>query len=361
MRWCFVLAAGVAGCFASDPALGTDVGDFGDASHDGRIDTIVDARPDGFRSDSADTVDAGPSPTKTPPGRPSAPDGPSLPPLHFSLRDIVLEQGGDVWESIGYDLDGHRTSSADDEFPCTPPAEWLPPFDGPGGVDNAFGGELLPILTAFDSSFQSDVQAEMLAGRTVVLAVRDWNGQDDDPRVVVEMVATLGVDRADGDTVPQWDGADRWITSASGYLDGEVRLRDDDAYVVGRTVVARLPSEGLMLPWLAGSLFELRFTDARVTAQLSRDTSRLNNVIYQGRFARVDVDAALETSGFCAGTVARAFMDDELDASLDMHAVPGSVGGTCDAISTAFELVGYRAGFARVDEAPSTDPFPCLP
>ena len=337
------------------PDAGTDAGQpDGGMPDTGGVDAALDAPMDSGIESCA----------LRPPPRPAIGDSADMSTLRYAFRNIVINQGGGVWEGIGYDLDGQCTDSIDDEFLCTPPAAAFPPFDGPQGVDNTFGDRILGLLNTYDTTFQATVRGIQDTGVTAVLAIKDWNYEDDDPMVDVSLVRVLG---AQGGGMPAWDGSDILLPSSDSFnpaTDDEL-LRDEAAYIVGRTVVARFPDrQPIVVPWLMGTSFTIRLTDQILTAEISEDQTRLDNIVYQGRFARVDFETALEAVGFCPGGSARAFIDVELNNSVDVRAFPGPGGGPdidCDAMSMAFRYTGTRVEIGSIQTAPFPDPVPCLP
>ena len=338
-----------------------DVGPLPDAGRDaGRDAGPVDSGVDGPPLDAP--VDSGIDPCTTrPPPRPAIGDSADMSSLSYALRNIVINQGGGVWEGIGYDLDGQCTDSIDDPFICTPPAADFPPFDGPGGVDNTFGDKVLGLLNTYDPTFQATVRAIQDMGITAMVRIKDWNYEDDDPMVDVELIRTLGLP---GGATPAWDGTDALLRSDDSYnpSTGDALLRDEGAYIVDRTLVARFPDrQPIVVPFLGGTSFTIRLTDSVMTADIAADRRSLNNLVFQGRFARVDMENGLEAVGFCVGSSARAFIDVELNQSVDVRAFAGGGGDTCDAISMAFEYIGTRVEEGDLLPAPIPDPVVCLP
>lgn len=345
-------------CVAGD-VRDLDVGQLPDAGGDAGRDSAIDTGGVDVGLDAP--MDSGiESCALRPPPRPAIGDSADMPNVEFALRNILINQGGGVWEGIGYDLDGQCTDSIGDPFLCTPPGADFPPFDGPQGVDNTFGDKILSLLNTYDSTFQATVRGVMDSGKTAILIIKDWNYMDDDPRVDAVLVRTLGP--ASG--TPVWDGTDVFLRSADSYNgDGDPLLRDERAYIVDRTLVARFPDrQPIVVPWLQGTSFTVRLTDSVLTADISADQQTLSNVVFQGRFARVDLENSLAAVGFCPGGSARAFIDVELNNSVDIRAFPGGGGGTtCDAISMAFQYTGSAVELGAIQEPPLPDPVSCLP
>lgn len=289
------------------------------------------------------------------PFRPMSADPPEDQELVFVLRDLGVDQRDRAHE-LGWNLDGQCTVA--DEVPlCSPPGAPSPPLDGDGGRDNVFGATVLDELVRTDASFPGSVEARMAAGEALLVHLSGWNGADDDPVVDVWMAQTVDVVRSDGVSDPQWDGADVWNVSRENFVGlAELPvLRDDRAYVAGRTLVARLPDrEEVVLPFFDGGSLELRLTAATLVGTLSADAQRLEGVLVTGRFALIDLQRALDRAGICPGTELRTRLEGRLVQVLDVRSAPGteSPGSTCDALSVALPLTGFRAGLGEIVEPP---------
>lgn len=328
------------------------------------LDASVDTRLD------VSSADAGGCTSGRWPGAPT-PDteGANTATRVWALKDIVYDQSGGLWRSIGWDLDGVCTSSLVDDFhPCTPPGEPVPPLDGSNGIDNAFGESILSQIVMFDSAFEVNARQAMENGESILILLGGWNGEDDDPSVAATMIQALGVNRVDGEGLPQWDGDDRWIQADTSFVGGDPdtpNIFNDNAYVRGGTLVFQLPDRRpIILPWVNDNHFELSLIDARITATISPDRTRLDRVFLTGRYPRVELSMNLERSGICEGTVSRALIDGLLEDELDVRDPVGSGTGpsvACNAISVAFELTGYIAELDTIGTPPAPQPVDCLP
>lgn len=154
--------------------------------------------------------------------------------MTFALRDVRLSQTdsglGDMlqpWRYIGFNLDGIETKTTADPNGClTPPnpdgggpGEFYP-VDGEAGIDNQFGaqlaGTLLPIVAP---NMQNTLCCYQYIGRgTLLLRIRDWNGEDDDASVTVSLTTALDGTADDNSTVSYDPTSDRvgYIVSGSG-------------------------------------------------------------------------------------------------------------------------------------------------
>lgn len=313
-------------------------------------------------------VDSGPVICgNVPPPRPTVEDSIDVETHTWALKDVVLDQRGDRWQEIGWNLDERCTFSIDDEHLCTPPTAPVPPLDGPGGVDNSFGQHLLGLIAMFNSTFQAVARDSMERGQSIVVRLKDWNGMDDDPSVELVLAAAAGVQRFDGLTEPQWDGNDRWDVADSSFSGGNPDrplIRDDNAYVAGRMIVARIPDrQPIVIPWVGTNSFALRLTDALFTAEITPDGNNLQRAWITGRYGVIDLADAWESAGLCDGGALRSLIDMEVSEDMDVRSTPGTggPGATCDALSVALEFTGYRGEFGTVVPTPPPPPVECIP
>lgn len=316
----------------------------------------------------APMVDASTGGRRWPSRPPPSTEGEDTTARVWALKDVVLDQSGGLWRDIGWDLDGVVTTSLVDDFhPCTPPEEPAPPLDGNEGVDNAFGESILSQIVMFNSAFEANAREEMENGEAILIVLRGWNGEDNDPSVEATMIQALGVNRVDGEPLPQWDGDDRWIQADTSFVGGDPdnpNIFNDNAYVRDRMLVFQMPDRrAITLPWVNDNRFDLYLIDARITATISADGTRLERVWLAGRYPRVELSMAWEIAGICEGTVSRSLIDDLLDDELDVRDPVGSGTGpsvSCNAISMALELTGYLAELDTIASPPPPEPVECL-
>lgn len=343
------------------------------------IDTGTDAGPDAGHDASDVPRDAGPAcPLVKPPARPAVDDGASMGEVVFALRDFDLDQG-EEWSTIGYDLDDLCSMPPAPEVECFPPAaSGVPELDGPGGLDNAFGHQVAPlILTARPDLAEHIYNQHVNGGGNLLVAIREWNGEADDPRVdVVVSQAAFGAPALDDGGMPDvtipdggfdpvsaptplpaWDGRDWFWVRAEAYLDGDPSrplLRDDNAYVAGNSLVVRL---GDRVPLVFASATAergviVRLTDAVLVLEISEDRATVSRATLAGRWPIVDMLGDIEHSEVCPGTDDYRTFGRLLDLAADVRAAPGTGGGTarCDAVSVGIGYTGMRAHVAEVTD-----------
>lgn len=287
-----------------------------------------------------------------PPGAPAVPDdGASVGPRVLAIHEILVEQE-DAWRQIGFDLDGYVTTATEQRQGCVA-AQGDPPLDGEGGIDNAFGSQVAPVLRfILPNDFEAVLRAEHAAGRgALVVRVDGWNGTADDP--VVEATITQAVDGTSapaedvafeggalvlasggGDAPPPaWDGGDTFVVREEAFA-----AVDASAYVSGGTLVARVASLELLLA-VPGYVGSMRLDDVVLTASMATGSAGCGGGMLAGRFG---IDALLVTAeafGICEESEEWAYIVDDALENADVPLDPaGAESEVCDAISSAFRF-----------------------
>lgn len=172
--------------------------------------------------------------------------------------------------TVGFDIDGSCTCIDAPGEVCKP---WKPRStlcDGPGGRDNSFP-RLLQTLVTFGFAQSSAQLSQTLENGdfTLLLRIRGWNLQPNDPEVSVSFYTSSGTTKA-----PEWTGKDVWNvldnTVANGSIDQPV-LQDTNAYVSDGNLVASLPTFDLNDKKVVIQLnerFGLALSGARIVGKL---------------------------------------------------------------------------------------------
>lgn len=295
-------------------------------------------------------VDAGPPPCgRVPPPRPPVAGGSMT--IAFAMKDPIIDQSGEGWIDVAYDLDGECTPDSTPSNECMAASSMT---DGPNGEDNMIGRLVLPAILTFEPTYPADTAENMERGNTFIVRIEGWNGEDDDGAVRATLAQTVSLSREDGATTPSWsDGLDEWSVSASNFrMTGEPLLLDDSAYIADRTLVFRLPDrENIVLPNGDTRNFTLRLTDASIVGRISEDGTRLEQASLHGRFGIDDLRSSLIDS-FCIEPVAVAALDVTLSSARDIRSDPASTGPElmCNAVSIAVGFTGYRALWGEIEE-----------
>jgi len=322
-----------------------------------------------FDAGAVEPVDAGPViplGLRKPPPRPTNGDPGGEMELTMAMRDVVLNQDGDRWRDIGLDLDDLDSQPPVPDVECVPPdTDAEPILDGDDGIDNAFGDELYPIVRLALPNLEEQARANQELGLgTILVRIRGWNGTANDPRVDAYISQAAAGTPADPESVrfegfdlvnvddglpaplPAWDGSDNWFarddTFFMGMEDTPV-IRDDNAYVVERTVVARLPDR-IDILFFAGADagVRVRLTDGWTFATFNEDFTETEIATVAGRWAILDLLETGDNIGICTGSAERRIVENQLDAVADVRSRPGTGGPgvPCDAVSLGVTFRG---------------------
>ncbi|MCC6217294.1 MAG: hypothetical protein IT376_20725 [Polyangiaceae bacterium] len=142
--------------------------------------------------------------------------------LHLGLAHRSGEYGPTTaWGEYGFDLDGLISASTDTNH-CRLRENALPAAvqrDAPGGIDNGFGANLVPLLLSVFPDPQGAVDRAIDEGRSTML-LRFANLGD--PTVDQSGVTTLVYRAADRGAPPAWTGADVWPVAWESVQGGDV-------------------------------------------------------------------------------------------------------------------------------------------
>ena len=325
----------------------------------------ADDAPSGIDSGAGCALDRPPS---RPPGED---DGVDAGELVFVFHHLTLDQRDDAWRTIGFDLDGLCTMEVGDPVECLPPSpSGVPEIDGEGGIDNALGHNLLDLLITGFPEIEMTLNGHEWGHGSLLIIIRGWNREDDDPRVDVAFTQTLvgtpplpdgGPPTVEPNDIvegrfparPTWDGNDWfWVRNAS-FFEGDLsqpRIRVDNAYIAGRVLVMDFPDRVPIVFNDQEGAFVVQFTDGHLAGRIREDLSGFEWSEFGGRWPVADLLGTLPLGGFCVGTEDYRRLERVTDLAADVRAVPGT-GGTgvlCDAISGALAGQGTRGRIAGV-------------
>jgi len=313
---------------------------------------------------------------RRPPERPGIADGPDAHGvIYFALKEPLLNQAGDVWRSVGFDLDGLDSQSPDPIVECLParPSAAVE-TDGEQGIDNAFGHSLFPVVELAVENLDVIAAESQAAGiGSILVALRGWNGEDDDPTVHITIAQSVFAVAANADgsmpevTVdgfdplvgglpappPIWDGRDWFWIREQSFVTGDPDLPhivDDNAYIRDRQLVIRLPDRvDIILPGLNEGLL-VRLTGGVASGRISEDLTRLETVTVGGRWSINDMLETARAIGVCPDGDVYRVVARQIDATADVRSAPDTGGPDvlCDAVSIGVTFQGYRANWAAL-------------
>ena len=312
----------------------------------------------------------------TPPVRPAAvdEDGPEV---TFGLKEFQLDQSGELWRNIGFNLDGVCSNAPEPIIECVPPRfpAAQPQTDGDRGIDNAFGAALFPLvkLALPDLEAVSRESANNGIG-AVALRIRGWNGGMDDSRVEVAVSQTVDGTTGTGDTPPavtfrdfelfnaagdapavspSWNGSDWfWVREESFFMGDTERPRivDDNAYVANGQLVMKLPDRVALNFSGPENGVSVRLTDAVLVADISEGPGF--SVTIAGRWGVLELLEVAASVGICDGDTEYDLFLRQLDTIADIRSAPGTGGEgvECDALSFGITFRGYPIRIAGTSE-----------
>lgn len=281
-----------------------------------------------------------------------------------------------AWKKYGYDLDG-LTTTKDSTNVCTlhMGAPATNQVDGDGGVDNAFGALILPIIQVGTSiQIPSDNATKLIASGawTLQIEVRGLSGDANQTATGLEVqMFTSGPFGA----TPSFDSTTDWPVLPSSLTDGQTlasgaRVTFATSYVTNGVVVALSASQPLVIPVelatktgsaLPVATLELRIRDAIVTF----DATTGDNGTIAGIIDSDDAIAAAAAFGpaFDKSLCGPAFLGiaDQIRQAQDILSDgTNHAGATCDAISIGIGFTAKRvANPTQVGVDPTPPPEPC--
>ena len=318
--------------------------------------------------------------------------------LVFALKDVFVEQSAENAGRIGIDLDGTVTTSQETAS-CRPreingEVVGQSVVDGDKGIDNSLGTTLLPAASAVLPCLQDNLALTMGRGvGTILVVIRDWNGEDDDASVTATLTTSVAGTSEDPSLVgfgpgsdvdlvymdgnqdqsapnPGWAGHDSWFVDPVDFETGpnaapdleRPRVVHPEAYVAFRRLVVPLvsnsgfiliagdgsiPSDGTMSVFVNGGF---------MMGDISQDRSRLDHGLFTGRMTLETLGAATSNIGICAfnATVIETLFGEYADVPSD-PTIDG-LDTECDAFSLGVTFTGVSGQLAGA--APSSRPLP---
>jgi hypothetical protein len=203
----------------------------------------------------------------------------------------------DGWKRYGFDLDG-QSSTATSTGLCKPrddaPVQHVYP-DGEGGIDNAFGKSILPILLGISTDFSQQQNDGLLQGKPTLLFSLQLGAGASYAAVPAAAYqgASLGMP-------PKLDGTDSWPVDPASLLDpaviGSPRTTFSESYLVDDTWVGR--TSGTLSLTFGATDFALRLDiqHAVVTIDLDASHQRGTNGTIAGVLSTAALSMALRTA-----------------------------------------------------------------
>lgn len=297
----------IAGCSYYDASLLDPMGT-ADSGKDVSLDAGEDAGDAGADGgeDAADAGDTTPADAACvhalPPDPPGVIDAGGDVDFVVAISTIDFGDGdGSEPREIGYDLDMRCTCP--EANGCFREA-WahVDACDGPGGRDN-MGGVFLAQAAALFPGLGSEAWGQDLsAGRwSVVLRVRNYNGEADDDRVRLDWYIPAPFEHVTADP-PKWDGTDVWpifawslVTPAAGvpWNIDDTQYFDDRAYVSDGMLVGSVSQATVQIM----DDYAVRMTGGIFTANIAQHGGswKLENGLMAGRWPTSSILAGVSS------------------------------------------------------------------
>jgi hypothetical protein len=324
-----------------------------------------------------------------PPPAPTGPTTTSTTPHNFALHHIHLgdeldSSGNPNWATYGYNLDGKITTATSTDV-CTlaPNANKKNQTDGPGGIDNSFGENIIPLLAAVASNPSATINTSITEGHFTVMMDVTGLGSATTLTGLTGAIygGTLFAQGPNAATaVPTFTTADNWpldktsITSA--FASGAVQTLTQPvvaknnftgAYIVNGEFVSGAPTNVTLSLTIQGVPLTIPIQHAFITFK-NPGTSATN--VSGGIIAGVIDAATLVTNiqgvagnistSFCTGStfaqVAKSIMQ-----AADIQDDGTNVAGTaCAGISVGIGFDGDEIGQPQVAGDPPVGTNPCV-
>jgi len=305
---------------------------------------------------SSTAASGGPSPTSTyvPPPAPTGP-GTTVTAQHaYALKTLYLGDqsrmgvsSATAWQDFGYNLDGLVTTATSTNV-CTlyAGAAKAAQVDGPGGIDNSFGENIVPILiTVAGQNAAMTINTSIDTGSfTVIFAVKGW----DDSNATQTATGLSGVLLAGSkfNGTPTWSIADHWpindtlVTPPTPGTDpiGGANIKFPQAYVADGEFVNGSPADVTVSLTIAGHALALEVHQAIISWK-NDGVGQINDGTIAGVLTTEDlVNSLMSVAGsistsLCSG-MAFASIATQLDQASDiLHTGANTAGMPCDGIS----------------------------
>lgn len=273
------------------------------------------------------------------------------------------------WKQYGADLDGRASTAASTDL-CKPAGGGAPKTaypDGNGGIDNAFGKNILPILLGLQSDASTSINAFINAGHGTTLFALEKLGQGPS---YAPLAARTYIARDRG-AAPQWNGLDGWPVAFESLADpadvSSATLHVTDSYTDQNRWVSAGWGELPLTLRLGSFALALRIRRAVITMEISPDRQSatggtISGVISTSAFvAAIQEAAANFDPSLCVGPTIDS-VTSQLEQASDIL-VDGTQDPTktCDAISIGLGFEARAAQLGSVAEPVPPPPQPCSP
>ncbi|MBX3181779.1 MAG: hypothetical protein KIT72_12045 [Polyangiaceae bacterium] len=269
-----------------------------------------------------------------------------------------------AWQDYGYNLDG-IVSNRNGSNHCAPQPGSNPAqikTDGPGGIDNSFGANLLPIILSLAADAGDRVNESIAEGDFTVMIHNDSLGTEANQTPISGALyggSKLGA-------VPRFDGTDVWPATYELLNDGDItkpKVTFPTAYVTNGIWVSGSAATVSLSLSISGFTLDLAITNAIITADISDPNNVKNGLIAGVLNTEALIDALRNIAGsldpsLCSGTTFEGIAQQIRGASdLMADGTNGDSSKACNGISIAlgFEAKPVILGDAAAPAEPGED------
>jgi hypothetical protein len=296
-----------------------------------------------------------------PPAMPSGPTTTVTASHAYALHTLYLGdqstagvQSATAWQDFGYNLDGKDTTASSTDV-CTlyAGAAKAAQVDGPNGVDNSFGENIVPILiTVAGEGAATTINTSIDGGSfTVLFVVKGWDDSDKTQTATGLTGVLLAGSKFTG--TPTFTTADHWpiddslVTPSQPGTDpiGGANIKFPAAYVSAGEFVNGSPAAVTISLSIAGHALALVVNQATITWQ-NAGVGSITGGMIAGVLTTEDLVTSLKSiagsisTSLCSGSSFQSIATQLDQASDILHDGTNAAGTACDGISIG---LGFEA------------------
>lgn len=231
--------------------------------------------------------------------------------------------------------------------------------DADGGVDNAAFSVFEDFSRAGVGLDDRGLRAGIEQSRyNILFRINGYNGEPDDPEVIVQVFDAFALEGKPVDTAPRFDGTDTWRIDHDSLPDGNLAVFTSmKAWVANGVLVAEIPALTLKLrvPSATGfQLIMLRLVEARITATIAASEDlqafSLADGVLAGRLPPKSVLEQVQINGICTDSPTYEIIKTRVCNARDVALVAGDDGRDmpCGAISIGARFAATAARLGTV-------------
>lgn len=280
----------------------------------------------------------------------------------------------DAWKEYGYDLDGIDSATGADDV-CTPQAGGTSVADGPMGIDNSFGANILPFLQVYTTDPTKRTSASIANGDfTIQLQIEGLTPEASTQtnRDLTSQLFPAGRFDEAGALMPTFTPADDWPVRPDGLanpsdIGAGATVSFPSSYIADGTFVAGSPGTVTVRMVLQGGMLDLEIHEAVITMKLLSGDAAVEGTIAGIIETESLVDGMRRLAGqsspsLCTGSAFESIAAQVRQASDILTDGTNRAGVPCSAISVGLGFTAkHIANPSKIGTQPGPDPDPCSP